>query len=601
MGTKEFWKVEFFGICERNFKKRAKRKTKMARSRHGSTTSTNVYIPKQSTSGNNSLNNSHNNIYLSNSQNLSLTWENALQDIIPVLKLHYKADNGISEFLKNSEKLHQLKFSSLARTEYNRRCQKERSVSNSVSEVHEVYAPPRARRVAKEVAVDYIRRFIDEQNDSLEASTHIANATLDQDQTLANTSINTAATSHFGENSEQEFTEGRDKSQSTLQERLEANIVKIASQAAESVVSSEKEAQNDPESRDQTIREILNSSQEDPDAEVFERDNVPMSSTLNKIQEEEGANENENENEHENENSESSSSSSSSNSSTSSSSSKSSSKTSKITQIESTNNTQLEQHIADITHQPLPLKPVRVSTIVKRQNSRRKEEQKATEAKIPVIPVTGNPSLSVMSNHMRNLSFNQDQSPDINQSQITFPIKTTSNFSSHAPYHQSKNPQMVKKVQRTTVQRRMKGQLSKTFGFVSDKKYKEVTLDLDNPNLLNDSEQIRREFYDSSDDDDSGTEDGNNLGNSNGSKKSISKPFSVQKKGHEKIVVDKQTKIQKSSFKKEIDEGTASLDELAESANRLALTMMVKKSNKGKKHTVFVDPAPVSFASFCLI
>ena len=33
-----------------------------------------------------------------------------------------------------------------------------------------MYSPPRARRIAKEVAIDYIRKFLDEQEDQLEAS-----------------------------------------------------------------------------------------------------------------------------------------------------------------------------------------------------------------------------------------------------------------------------------------------------------------------------------------------------------------------------------------------------------------------------------------------
>lgn len=93
----------------------------------------------------------------------TLTWESALNDVLPVLKIQYRSDIGVSGFLNDSDKVRQLKFSSIARTEYNRRCIREECD-------FEMYSPPRARRIAKEVAIDWVRKYLDENDEKLEAS-----------------------------------------------------------------------------------------------------------------------------------------------------------------------------------------------------------------------------------------------------------------------------------------------------------------------------------------------------------------------------------------------------------------------------------------------
>ena len=94
-----------------------------------------------------------------------------MNDVLPVLKIQYRSDLGISEFLLSSSKVNQLKFSSLARADYNRRCIREECD-------FEVYSPPRARRIAKEVAIDYIRKYLDEQEDKFEASIDVGTGDL---------------------------------------------------------------------------------------------------------------------------------------------------------------------------------------------------------------------------------------------------------------------------------------------------------------------------------------------------------------------------------------------------------------------------------------
>ena len=80
--------------------------------------------------------------------NGSMSWETALADILSVLRIQYRSEAGLESFLNDPEKVSQLRNSSIARMEYNRRCMREEVDSG-------IYSPPRARRIAKDVAVDY--------------------------------------------------------------------------------------------------------------------------------------------------------------------------------------------------------------------------------------------------------------------------------------------------------------------------------------------------------------------------------------------------------------------------------------------------------------
>lgn len=93
-----------------------------------------------------------------------LAWETALTEVLAVLKIQYRSDISVSTFLASDENVRQLKYSHVARMEYNRRC------------IHEdvnaggMHSAPRARRIAKECAIDYIRRFLDGEHDRFEVS-----------------------------------------------------------------------------------------------------------------------------------------------------------------------------------------------------------------------------------------------------------------------------------------------------------------------------------------------------------------------------------------------------------------------------------------------
>lgn len=64
-------------------------------------------------------------------------------------------------FLCDTDRVRLLTYSSIARMEYNRRCIREELE-------FETYSPPRARRIAKEVAVDYIRKWLDGEEEKIE-------------------------------------------------------------------------------------------------------------------------------------------------------------------------------------------------------------------------------------------------------------------------------------------------------------------------------------------------------------------------------------------------------------------------------------------------
>merc|ERR1739848_113761 len=61
--------------------------------------------------------------------------------------------------------------------EYNRRCIREEVDSG-------IYSPPRARRIAKEVAIDYIRRFIDGEEDRIEMVRKISTIANERDAAI---------------------------------------------------------------------------------------------------------------------------------------------------------------------------------------------------------------------------------------------------------------------------------------------------------------------------------------------------------------------------------------------------------------------------------
>lgn len=134
-----------------------------------------VYVPKRTSVSNYRSSGTVN--IISSATSSTLTWEEALNDVLPVLKIQYRSELGISEFLLSPSKVNQLKFSSLARADYNRRCIREECD-------FEVYSPPRARRIAKEVAIDYIRKYVDEQEDKFEMVRKIQDIQAERDDVI---------------------------------------------------------------------------------------------------------------------------------------------------------------------------------------------------------------------------------------------------------------------------------------------------------------------------------------------------------------------------------------------------------------------------------
>ena len=93
-----------------------------------------------------------------------LAWENALSEVLAVLKIQYRSDVAVASFLASEENIRQLKYSHVARMEYNRRCIHEDVTATAI------HSAPRARRIAKEVAIDYIRKYLDGDYERYEVS-----------------------------------------------------------------------------------------------------------------------------------------------------------------------------------------------------------------------------------------------------------------------------------------------------------------------------------------------------------------------------------------------------------------------------------------------
>lgn len=106
-----------------------------------------------------------------------MSWENALADVLSVLKIQYRSEPRIVDFLENPESVRQLTHSAIARMEYNRRCVREEVDSG-------IYSPPRARRIAKEVAIDYIRRYLDGEEDRIELISKLDKINAERDYAL---------------------------------------------------------------------------------------------------------------------------------------------------------------------------------------------------------------------------------------------------------------------------------------------------------------------------------------------------------------------------------------------------------------------------------
>jgi len=106
------------------------------------------------------------------------SWESALQDVLSVLRIQYRNDDDVMLFLTDSDKLKQLQYSTAAKMEWNRRVIKEEMDSG-------IHSPPRSRRIAKEVAIDYIRRYLDGEEERMDMLRKIQILTHDKEDTLA--------------------------------------------------------------------------------------------------------------------------------------------------------------------------------------------------------------------------------------------------------------------------------------------------------------------------------------------------------------------------------------------------------------------------------
>lgn len=97
---------------------------------------------------------------------------------MPVLKIQYRNDPDIHGFLTNPDRVRLLTYSSIARMEYNRRCFREELE-------FETYSPPRARRIAKEVTVDYIRKWVIGEEEKIEMFSRIDAIKAERDSVVA--------------------------------------------------------------------------------------------------------------------------------------------------------------------------------------------------------------------------------------------------------------------------------------------------------------------------------------------------------------------------------------------------------------------------------
>jgi len=106
------------------------------------------------------------------------SWDSALNDILSVLRIQYRNDDDVMMFLTDPDKLKQLQYSTAAKMEWNRRVIKEEMDSG-------IHSPPRSRRIAKEVAIDYIRRYLDGEEERVDMMRKIQILQNDKDDALA--------------------------------------------------------------------------------------------------------------------------------------------------------------------------------------------------------------------------------------------------------------------------------------------------------------------------------------------------------------------------------------------------------------------------------
>jgi len=116
--------------------------------------------------------------YNSVSYSGTLSWETAFTDSVGILKIQYRTDSDIIGFLSDPDRVRLLTYSSIARMEYNRRCIREELE-------FETYSPPRARRIAKEVAIDYIRKWLDGEEEKIEMFKKIQDVERERDSVVA--------------------------------------------------------------------------------------------------------------------------------------------------------------------------------------------------------------------------------------------------------------------------------------------------------------------------------------------------------------------------------------------------------------------------------
>lgn len=148
----------------------------------------------------------------------TVSWENAINDVLPVLKIQYRSDVGVSTFLNDPEKISRLKYSSIAKTDYNRRCIREECD-------FEMYSPPRARRIAKEVAIDYIRKFLDEQEDQLEMVRKIQDIQCERDEVVDQVHQVQAENDELQREKDRLFIESRDVQDQ--KNEIESNLMNV--------------------------------------------------------------------------------------------------------------------------------------------------------------------------------------------------------------------------------------------------------------------------------------------------------------------------------------------------------------------------------------
>ncbi|CAK8687025.1 unnamed protein product [Clavelina lepadiformis] len=106
------------------------------------------------------------------------SWETALTDILSVLRIQYRNDDDVMLFLTDPDKIKQLQYSTAAKMEWNRRVIKEEMDSG-------IHSPPRSRRIAKEVAIDYIRRYLDGEEERMDMLRKIQVLQADKDDNLS--------------------------------------------------------------------------------------------------------------------------------------------------------------------------------------------------------------------------------------------------------------------------------------------------------------------------------------------------------------------------------------------------------------------------------